>query len=92
MPDNAPTGSWFGQSGFNSGYLTAALGSKTGGNAVVVMVNVAPEDMSGAVPQASFITEALERVADSAVRSLISAEADLAPGSFQPSGVRRNSS
>jgi CubicO group peptidase (beta-lactamase class C family) len=64
VPDNQPTGSWFGQSGFNSGFLTYALGSKTGGNAVVVMVNVAPEDMSGAVPEASFMTEALERVAD----------------------------
>jgi CubicO group peptidase (beta-lactamase class C family) len=66
LPDNQPTGSWFGQRGFNSGYLTYALGSKTGGNAVVVMINVAPEDMSGPAPQASFITEALERVADGA--------------------------
>ena len=66
LPDNQPTGSWFGQRGFSSGYLTYAIGSKTGGNAVVVMVNVAPEDMSGPVPQASFMTEALERVADGA--------------------------
>ena len=86
LPDNQPTGSWFGQRGFSSGYLTYTIGSKTGGNAVVVMVNVAPEDMSGPVPQASFMTEALERVGrQRALRSLIrgrgrSAEADLAPG------------
>jgi hypothetical protein len=37
-------GDWFGHSGFNSGYLTLALGSKTGGRGLVVMAIIAPED------------------------------------------------
>lgn len=50
-PDTAQTGEWFGHSGFNSGYLTIMLGSKMGGNGVAIMLNIAPEDMSGDVPQ-----------------------------------------
>jgi hypothetical protein len=46
-PDGQPTGAFFGHSGFNSGYLTIMFGSKTGGTGMVIMVNVAPEDMSG---------------------------------------------
>jgi hypothetical protein len=49
--DGRPTGDWFGHSGFNSGYLTLALGSKTNGCGVVVMANIAPEDMCGDAPQ-----------------------------------------
>lgn len=63
-PDDQPTGAWFGHSGFNSGYLTIMLGSKTGGDGVVVMANVAPEDMSGAVPQFPFMTKVVSRISE----------------------------
>jgi CubicO group peptidase (beta-lactamase class C family) len=61
--DGRPTGKWFGHSGFNSGYLTLALASKTGGKGAVIMVNVAPEDMSGDVPQWSFMMRVVKRIA-----------------------------
>jgi CubicO group peptidase (beta-lactamase class C family) len=65
QPDGEPTGVYFGHGGFNSGYLTVLLGSKRGGNGVVIMVNVAPEDMStGAVPQVEFLTKLVHRIAD----------------------------
>ncbi|MBL8908081.1 MAG: beta-lactamase family protein, partial [Rhizobiales bacterium] len=63
-PDTAPTGGWFGHSGFNSGYLAVMLGSKAGGNGVVIMLNVAPEDMSGDVPQWGFLMKVVRRIAD----------------------------
>jgi CubicO group peptidase (beta-lactamase class C family) len=62
-PDGDPTGPYFGHSGFNSGYLALMLGSKTGGHGVVVMVNVAPEDMSGPAPQFTFLTGLVRQVA-----------------------------
>jgi hypothetical protein len=40
------------------------MGSKTGGNGVVVMLNMAPQDMSGPVPQFSFLQALVRRVAD----------------------------
>jgi CubicO group peptidase (beta-lactamase class C family) len=63
-PDGQPTGAFFGHSGFNSGYLTIMFGSKTGGTGMVIMVNVAPEDMSGAVPQWGFMMSLVRRVAE----------------------------
>jgi len=63
-PDTAPTGAWFGHSGFISGYLAVMLGSKAGGKGVVIMLNVAPEDMSGDVPQWSFLMNVVRRIAD----------------------------
>ena len=64
VADGEPTGAYFGHSGFNSGYLSLMLGSKEGGNGVVVMVNVAPEDMSGGAPQFDFLTTVAKLVAD----------------------------
>jgi CubicO group peptidase (beta-lactamase class C family) len=62
--DGQPTGAFFGHGGFNSGYLTIMFGSKTGGIGMVIMVNVAPEDMSGAVPQLGFLMSLVRRVAE----------------------------
>ena len=64
VADGEPTGAWFGHTGFNSGYLSVVLGSKTGGNGLVVLVNMAPEDMSGEVPQFPFLLDVVRRVAD----------------------------
>ena len=63
-PDGGATGDWFGHSGFNSGYLTIALASKTGGRGAVIMANAAPEDMSGDVPQWPFMMSAIKKVAE----------------------------
>ena len=63
-PDGAPTGSWFGHTGFNSGYLTLLSGSKTGGNGMVIMLNLAPEDMSGDVPQSAVLLAIARRLAE----------------------------
>jgi hypothetical protein len=50
---------------FNSGYLTIAFGSKTGGRGMVVMTNVAPEDMSTEdVLQLGFLMSVVKKVAD----------------------------
>jgi CubicO group peptidase (beta-lactamase class C family) len=62
-PDGEPTGLYFGHSGFNSGYLALMLASKTGGHGAVIMVNVAPEDMSGPAPQFKFLTDLVAQVA-----------------------------
>ena len=62
-PDGQPTGVFFGHGGFNSGYLTIMFGSKTGGIGMVIMVNVAPEDMSGSVPQLAFLMSVVRRIA-----------------------------
>jgi CubicO group peptidase (beta-lactamase class C family) len=62
--DDRPTGAWFGHSGFNSGYLTLAVASKTGGKGAVIMANVAPEDMSGDVPQWPFMMKVVKRIAE----------------------------
>jgi len=62
--DGRPTGDWFGHSGFNSGYLTLALGSKTGGRGLIVMANIAPEDMSGDAPQWGFMMWVARKVAE----------------------------
>jgi CubicO group peptidase (beta-lactamase class C family) len=62
--DGQPTGAFFGHGGFNSGYLTIMFGSKTGGIGMVIMVNVAPEDMSGDVPQLGFLMSLVRRVAE----------------------------
>jgi CubicO group peptidase (beta-lactamase class C family) len=62
--DGRPTGGWFGHSGFNSGYLTIALGSKTDGRGAVIMVNIAPEDMSADVPQWGFTMRVVRRIAE----------------------------
>jgi hypothetical protein len=63
-PDGAPTGAWFGHSGFNSGYLSLMLGAKTGGKGIVAMINIAPVDMSGGAPQFAFLTDVAALVAD----------------------------
>ncbi len=63
-PDGEPMGDYFGHTGFNSGYLAVLLGSKTGGRGVALTVNVAPEDMSGSVPQFEFMTRLVRRIAD----------------------------
>ena len=62
--DGEPTGGYFAHTGFNSGFLALMMGSKTGGNGVVVMLNMAPQDMSGPVPQFSFLQALVRRVAD----------------------------
>ena len=63
--DGKPTGGYFAHTGFNSGYLALMLGSKTDGNGIVIMVNIAPEDMTAkSVPQFSFLTDLVRRVAD----------------------------
>jgi CubicO group peptidase (beta-lactamase class C family) len=62
--DGRPTGEWFGHGGFNSGYLTLAVASKTGGKGAVIMANIAPEDMSGDVPQWSFMMRVVKRIAE----------------------------
>lgn len=64
QPDGAITGNYFAHTGFNSGYLALILGSKTDGNGLVMLVNMAPEDMSGPVPQFAFIPDLVRRVAD----------------------------
>ena len=64
QPDGAPTGNYFGHTGFNSGYLALLMGSKTDGNGIAILVNMAPEDMSGSVPQFPFLTDLVRRVAD----------------------------
>jgi CubicO group peptidase (beta-lactamase class C family) len=64
QPDGAPTGNYFAHTGFNSGYLALILGSKSDGNGLVVLLNMAPENMSGSVPQFSFLAELTRRVAD----------------------------
>lgn len=62
--DDQPSSNWFGHSGFNSGYLSVLLGSKTGGNGVVVMINSAPADMTTSeVPQFNFIVSVIRRIA-----------------------------
>lgn len=63
-PDGSPTGTWFGHSGFNSGYLTLAVASKTGGKGAVIMANIAPEDMAGDVPQWPFMMKVAKRIAE----------------------------
>ena len=63
-PDGAPTGDYFGHTGFNSGYLALVMGSKTDGNGIAILANMAPEDMSGSVPQFPFLTDLVRRVAD----------------------------
>ena len=50
--------------GVNSGYLSLMLGSKTEGHDLVIMVNMAPEDMSGDAPQFQFLLDLVRRVAD----------------------------
>ena len=40
------------------------MGSKTDGNGIAILVNMAPEDMSGSVPQFPFLTDLVRRVAD----------------------------
>jgi hypothetical protein len=62
--DDRPSGAWFGHSGFNSGYLTLAVASKTGGKGVVIMMNLAPENMSGDVPIWSFMRRIEQRIAE----------------------------
>ena len=62
--DDRPTGGWFGHSGFNSGYLTIALGSKADGRGAVLMANAAPEDMSGDVPQWGFLMRVIKRLGE----------------------------
>ncbi len=62
--DGRPTGEWFGHSGFNSGYLTLAVATKTGGKGAVIMANVAPEDMSGDVLQWPFMMRVIKRIPD----------------------------
>jgi hypothetical protein len=62
--DGQPTGAFFGHGGFNSGFLTIMFGSKTGGIGMVIMVNVAPEDMSGDVPQLGFLMRLVRRVTE----------------------------
>lgn len=65
LADGQPTGNWFGHTGFNSGYLTFFLGSKTGGDGVVLMINSAPTDMGTSdIPQADFMRAVVQRVAD----------------------------
>jgi len=62
--DGRPTGGWFGHSGFNSGYLTIALGSKADGKGAVLMANAAPEDMAGDVPQWGFMMRVIKRLGE----------------------------
>ena len=62
--DDRPSGAWFGHSGFNSGYLTLAVASKTEGKGVVIMMNLAPENMSGDVPIWSFMRRIEQRIAE----------------------------
>ncbi|MCV6984033.1 beta-lactamase family protein [Mycobacterium shinjukuense] len=65
IPDDRPTGDWFGHSGFNSGYLSFFLASKTGGNGLVVMINAAPADMATSdIPELPFVTEVIKRIAN----------------------------
>lgn len=58
-------GNYFGHSGFNSGYLALMVGSKTGGNGVIIMVNIAPVDMSaaGTPIQYTFLTNVIKKIA-----------------------------
>ena len=58
-------GNYFGHSGFNSGYLALMVGSKTGGNGVIIMVNVAPVDMSAVdTPvQYTFLMKVIKKIA-----------------------------
>jgi CubicO group peptidase (beta-lactamase class C family) len=62
--DGAPTGLYFGHTGFNSGYLAVLIGSKAGGRGLVAMTNAAPLDMSGDVPGFSFLTDLVAKVAE----------------------------
>jgi CubicO group peptidase (beta-lactamase class C family) len=65
IPDDQPTGNWFGHSGFNSGYLTFFLASKTGGDGFVLMVNSAPADMTtSAIPEFGFMAEVVKRISE----------------------------
>jgi CubicO group peptidase (beta-lactamase class C family) len=64
QPDGAATGDYFGHTGFNSGFLSLLLASKTGGRGIVIMTNMAPLDMSGPVPQFPFLLDLVRRIAD----------------------------
>jgi CubicO group peptidase (beta-lactamase class C family) len=64
-PDGAPTGSYFGHSGFNSGFLTIILGSKTGGYGLVIQENAAPQDMStDNIPEQQYLLNVVKSIAD----------------------------
>lgn len=64
IPDDGPTGNWFGHSGFNSGYLTFFLASNTGGAGLVLMINSAPADMATSdISEPPFVTEVINRIA-----------------------------
>lgn len=65
QPDGEPTGGYFAHTGFNSGYLSLMMGSKSGGNGIVIMINVSPEDMSTSqIPEYTFLTDLVARVAE----------------------------
>lgn len=63
VADGQSTGNWFGHSGFNTGYLTIFVGSKSGGNGYVLMVNISSEDMNGTPPQFEFMVKVAQRIA-----------------------------
>lgn len=63
--EEAKPAEYFGHSGFNSGYLALMVGSKTGGNGVIIMINVAPMDMSTTETprQYTFLMNVLKKIA-----------------------------
>ena len=56
-------GEYFMHGGFNSGYLAVILGSKKGGNGIVIMVNSAPYMSAEKVHQYQFLTHVIKRIA-----------------------------
>ena len=65
QPDGEATGGYFAHTGFNSGYLSLMMGSKSGGNGIVIMINVSPEDMSTSqIPEYTFLTDLVARVGE----------------------------
>jgi len=65
QPDGTPVGNYFGHGGFNSGYLTMILGSKTAGYGLAIQENAAPQDMSSTnVPEQQFLLNVIRLIAD----------------------------
>ncbi len=58
-------GTYFGHSGWNSGYLGLILGSESGGNGVVILINTAPYmTFKGQVTQNNFIKDLVIQIAN----------------------------
>jgi hypothetical protein len=62
--DGRPTGEWFGHSGFNSGYLTLAVASKTGGKGGSSWPISRQRTCPATSPKWPFIMRVVKRIAE----------------------------